>query len=860
MLSCKKDIPKDTIKFIKLPQYLRKYRNCFSLILLAVLLIAGAYGLFQDYYRNSLHVVDDHHFLNAETLSEELIIPDRLVDYDEGRIPVWYNLYRSNPVRPCHLDSPYYSHIGFQGMFFGVVYKYFTSAGLSVEKRIEDTRKVAVSVTVIVLLILLLWMKHEFGLITASAVYIGLLYSPWLVAFSRNFYWVPGTLLLPFSVCVIVFWNRETLSRRGKILAVFSLFLAMLIRFCCGFEFASCVFFAAFIPLTYYAVKYGWSWRQYLAHILVAGLTGLAAFFSTMLLNIFQMIWTGHFSFTQAVSLFMLNITRHTGFGQGLPFFDTLITRFTCPLTSVFSTYFFAGRPVVFDWHFFPVLAVFIVSFIVFIVIYADKNGRIIRDENRKVMALFAAGAVAFFSPVSWLFLAKAHSFVHTFIVYFLFSLPTVPLMLAAPVYMTVDLVRNSIEKFQKFKSSLFLFLAIAAFAGMIFILWQYVDHSGYSKIANWIIREPDFEYNGYYVKFLNHQLYIVTDRNQDTHERFALHVFDKTTRRIKNMDFYWDKSDPIQGLGMNHKMVIKNCPSGLYQIKTFGQYKILPDKKISILWICNEQKINRLIDEYREKNKNRFYLNFSDGDWNSGYYRHSGGFLVYPSPENRQKYQQNGLVILPDGTSRKILSVQETPYYLHVFTDGPSFLTDVMPHELKVVSPLIDYYRTDGSWNKGYCRSSGGFFVQPTAANLNRFLSGKYLILSDGTLRKIIRIDKKPTQLNVFTEGASFVFDVMPHELTVLNSPADYYLTDRNWFNGYYKLSGGFFVYPSPEHKDRFKAGKYVVLPDGTSRKILSVNAAQNYLNVHTEGPAFSTDVMPHELKVRDADRQMIN
>ena len=152
-----------------------------------------------------------------------------------------------------------------------------------------------------------------------------------------------------------------------------------------------------------------------------------------------------------------------------------------------------------------------------------------------------------------------------------------------------------------------------------------------------------------------------------------------------------------------------------------------------------------------------------------------------------------------------------------------------------------------------GYFGWTGGFFVAPTIANFAKFKVGNFVILPDGSARKILHVYTEPDWrcLNVFTEGDHFLFDIPPHDLPVQHSPC-YYLTDKNWVRGYRKRSAGFFVVPTPANIAKFKIGKSVILPDGSVRKIRGIRKSSNYLNVSTEGKSFCPEVKPHELATK--------
>ena len=212
--------------------------------------------------------------------------------------------------------------------------------------------------------------------------------------------------------------------------------------------------------------------------------------------------------------------------------------------------------------------------------------------------------------------------------------------------------------------------------------------------------------------------------------------------------------------------------------IPSYQKEFILPvscnQRRISVLSICNRGLFNlksvhakRIPDDIRALYD--FYLNFylSDGNWEKGYFRKSGGFFVKNSKDNRAKYTPGSFVLLPDQSRRKILRAVEKRKYLNVFTEGNSFVAERFPHELEIENWRW-FYLSDLNWDRGYFRKSGGFFVKNSEDNRAKYTPGTFVVLPDQSRRKILRAVENWAYLNVFTEGNGFVTERCPHELEV--------------------------------------------------------------------------------------------
>lgn len=97
------------------------------------------------------------------------------------------------------------------------------------------------------------------------------------------------------------------------------------------------------------------------------------------------------------------------------------------------------------------------------------------------------------------------------------------------------------------------------------------------------------------------------------------------------------------------------------------------------------------------------------------------------------------------------------------------SVTAKIIPDDIAdIFSPAKAFYLTDGNWERGYYKKSGGFFVRNTKENGEKYITDRFILLPDGSTRKITRVSTNGIYLNVFTEGDSFVPDIFPHQLDV--------------------------------------------------------------------------------------------
>jgi hypothetical protein len=102
---------------------------------------------------------------------------------------------------------------------------------------------------------ILFWLvRRDFSFASALAFSLALIVSPWVIVFAKNLYWVPVTWFLPLAVSMY-FSNKIFTSSTSMIAMVISLFLSFLVKFLCGYEYITTIFIASFVPILYQGLK-----------------------------------------------------------------------------------------------------------------------------------------------------------------------------------------------------------------------------------------------------------------------------------------------------------------------------------------------------------------------------------------------------------------------------------------------------------------------------------------------------------------------------------------------------------------------------------------------------------------------------
>lgn len=119
--------------------------------------------------------------------------------------------------------------------------------------------------------------RREFSTAAATIFAASLIFSPWVVVFARTLYWAEATWFLPLIVAMF-FAEGALRSRALNVVALSCLFLALLVRFLCGYEYLTTIFLASCVPFVYQATKNGHGLKRITMQIALCGLIGLAAF------------------------------------------------------------------------------------------------------------------------------------------------------------------------------------------------------------------------------------------------------------------------------------------------------------------------------------------------------------------------------------------------------------------------------------------------------------------------------------------------------------------------------------------------------------------------------------------------------
>lgn len=315
-------------------------------------------------------------------------------------------------AEPLGVWQTYISQFGLQGKAFQKLASFFNDY----EDAVAFARWLCSVLLALVLIGIVLLANKKFNILLAGCFYVVFLLSPWIVNFANNLYWVEFTWFLPMLVGIFCSVKIENIKIR--ILSYGLVFLAVLVKCLCGYEYISAIMISAVaFPLADLIHAIFLKKRDYaiasLRAIIGIGLAALLGFFVAIMIHAG---YRGGGSLVNGIiDIFQQDVLRRTSGGTLDAFaasywpslnashWETLLTYFN--FYSRYQSEIVTGVP----GNLFSVLCI-----APLVILFFDaKKGTV----NYRIYALYF---IFFFAAVSWFVLAKSHSYVHTHMNYVL--------------------------------------------------------------------------------------------------------------------------------------------------------------------------------------------------------------------------------------------------------------------------------------------------------------------------------------------------------------------------------------------------------------------------------------------------------
>lgn len=295
----------------------------------------------------------------------------------------------------------YTSQYGLQGRLFSALYRALHTTSRQLLEAFNSV------LSGLLFALLVDWVRRQYGQREATILAISIVASPWLIAISRNLYWVSWTWFLPMMANGALLLRENTAQPRWPLVYAATA-ITIWIKALCGYEYITTITIMACIPLVLYYIEESKPFLQSLRRLVI---TGAAAVFGF------------------GVALLMHASARAPNLLDGLRLIKQDAVRRTAGLagdTSVLLSRMDVLKRYIFDWEkpstaFINIPMWVILLFATVSVVALTLN----RKRDRRGYALGMAYIFSLLGPLSWFVLAKQHSANHTHLNYVLWYMPT---------------------------------------------------------------------------------------------------------------------------------------------------------------------------------------------------------------------------------------------------------------------------------------------------------------------------------------------------------------------------------------------------------------------------------------------------
>ena len=249
---------------------------------------------------------------------------------------------------------------------------------------------------VLVIISILVFLNRQYGFLVSFVSYFCFLLSPWVCAFAKNLYWVEFTWFLPVLISLIL------CSKQKLFMPSILLFLAVLIKSLCGFEYISVIFATVVcIPIFNYLLKQKDSRSKKIQRIVISISACALGFIVAILI---QGSILGQGNLFNGLDQFYKNVVSRRiagGYSDNIAFQESL----QASPFSVLKSYFVWSTDIItgFSGELFCILVCSALLLIILGIILGRK----------KAWAKLFIFTLIFAADTSWFILASPHSYIH---------------------------------------------------------------------------------------------------------------------------------------------------------------------------------------------------------------------------------------------------------------------------------------------------------------------------------------------------------------------------------------------------------------------------------------------------------------
>ncbi len=293
----------------------------------------------------------------------------------------------------------YDSQIGIQGMIFMGITK-IVSPFMSFKMIYHGFRLCCLLLFVGVIFLIAWQLKERYGSLLAVVFGSVAFLSPWTVNFAANLYWLEFTWFLPLFLGLFILNHPDK-----EVLTYVLFYVSVLFKCMCGYEYLSTILMSGILFLLLEWMLHKEERKRLLKTVFIIGVLSVLAFLTSYLIHAYIY---GSGSIGEGLKLMKVNLVERRTYGDASNYDPAYAESMKASAFDVLRKY--IGLD---DQHSKKILFLFLSAIAALVIEFVDK------DKNR-TFDLWAF-VISFLAPVSWLVLAKSHSYIHTHISFVLF-------------------------------------------------------------------------------------------------------------------------------------------------------------------------------------------------------------------------------------------------------------------------------------------------------------------------------------------------------------------------------------------------------------------------------------------------------
>jgi len=259
-------------------------------------------------------------------------------------------------------------------------------------------------------------------------------YDKWFLLFATSLYWVSWTWFLPLIASIYLLSREEKYRIYSDKLAFGLMFVSLFVKTLCGFEYISTILIAMVVPFVYFSILNKWKLSLFVKRVLIVGAGAVGGFILAVIAYLVKLsLLVG--SISSAYQILLSDILNRTSgdpekivklLGEKASNPEALRAieaSLRAPVIDVVKMY--LDLPIrlgTISIHYYQFVYGAIVASLIglFMFFYCSMKEK----DRRNMLALISATWISLLAPISWFVLAKAHSYIHTYLNFVLWNLP----------------------------------------------------------------------------------------------------------------------------------------------------------------------------------------------------------------------------------------------------------------------------------------------------------------------------------------------------------------------------------------------------------------------------------------------------